>query len=169
MGEGETRKSLEAFIERFRYIIGSFLLLLIMIGSGITLYRESVLRVSYDDKLTRLENKVEELEGSISRVDFQEAKKLVETTKNTSYASNDTGKVAGVTTQEKEQTLGVIDLNTATLSELDSLPGIGPVYAQRIIDYRNSQGGFKSIEEVKKVKGIGDKTFEKFKDRITIK
>ncbi|TSC95989.1 MAG: competence protein ComEA [Candidatus Berkelbacteria bacterium Licking1014_2] len=61
-----------------------------------------------------------------------------------------------------------INLNTASLSQLDSLPGIGPVYAQRIIDYRQANGGFKSIDEIKNVKGIGDKTFEKLKDKITI-
>jgi competence protein ComEA len=54
------------------------------------------------------------------------------------------------------------------LAELDSLPGIGPVYAQRIIDYRNANGGFKNIDEVKNVKGIGEKTFEKFKELISV-
>jgi len=68
--------------------------------------------------------------------------------------------------QDKE--IGKINLNTATLAELDSLPGIGATYAQRIIDYRNEKGGFKSIDEVKNVKGIGEKTYEKFKDKISI-
>lgn len=61
-----------------------------------------------------------------------------------------------------------ININSASLAELDSLPGIGPVYAQRIIDYRSQNSGFKSLEEIQNVKGIGPKTFEKIKDRIDI-
>lgn len=67
-----------------------------------------------------------------------------------------------------EPKIGLININTASLSELDSLPGIGPAYAQRIIDYRENHGGFKSVEEIKNVSGIGTKTFEKIKDKITI-
>ncbi|HET7090205.1 MAG TPA: ComEA family DNA-binding protein [Anaerolineae bacterium] len=61
-----------------------------------------------------------------------------------------------------------IDINTATLEQLDSLPGIGPVIAQRIIDYRTTNGPFASIEQIKEVKGIGDALFENIKDRITV-
>jgi len=63
---------------------------------------------------------------------------------------------------------GKININTATAEELDSLSGIGPAYAQRIIEYRQSHGGFKSIEEITEIKGIGPKTFEKIKNEITI-
>ena len=77
--------------------------------------------------------------------------------------------VAGATTTAATSSQGaVVNINSATLSELDSLPGIGPTYAQRIIDYRVANGGFKSIDQIKNVSGIGDKTFEKFKDQITI-
>ncbi|WP_019230238.1 helix-hairpin-helix domain-containing protein [Sedimentibacter sp. B4] len=62
---------------------------------------------------------------------------------------------------------GKININTATKDNLMSLPGIGEVYAQRIIDYRNGKL-FSSIEEIKEVQGIGDKIFEKIKDSITI-
>ena len=61
-----------------------------------------------------------------------------------------------------------ININTAdeeTLSE--NLTGIGPAIAERIISYRNHYGGFQTIEELKNVKGIGDKIFEKIKDNIT--
>ena len=63
---------------------------------------------------------------------------------------------------------GVININTATLSELQNINGIGEVKAQSIIDYREKNGGFKSIEEIKNVDGIGSKTFEKIKDQISI-
>lgn len=54
-----------------------------------------------------------------------------------------------------------VSINDGTLADLDTLPGIGPVKAQAIIDYRLKIGGFKSLEELKAVKGIGDKTFQK--------
>jgi competence protein ComEA len=62
----------------------------------------------------------------------------------------------------------VINLNTATLDQLDSLPGIGPVIAQRIIDYRESERGFTTIEEIIQVSGIGEATFAKIEDLITV-
>ena len=61
-----------------------------------------------------------------------------------------------------------INLNTATLEELMTLDRIGPKYAQRIIDYRETHGAFEQIEDIMKVKGIGPKTFEANKDKITI-
>ena len=61
-----------------------------------------------------------------------------------------------------------INLNTATLEELITLERIGPKYAQRIIDYRETNGPFEKIEDIMKVKGIGPKTFEANKDKITV-
>ena len=55
---------------------------------------------------------------------------------------------------------GLLDLNTATIYDLEELPEIGPVLAQRILDYREANGGFVSVEELKNVDGIGDKIFE---------
>lgn len=63
---------------------------------------------------------------------------------------------------------GIININSASLSELQNINGIGEVKAQSIIDYREKSGGFKSIEDIKNVEGIGDKTFEKIKDKISI-
>jgi competence protein ComEA len=56
---------------------------------------------------------------------------------------------------------GQVSINNGTFAELDSLTGIGPVKAQAIIDYRSRIGGFKSLEELKAVKGIGEKTYQK--------
>ncbi len=61
-----------------------------------------------------------------------------------------------------------ININTATLEELDRLPGIGPSIAQAIIDYRTANGPFKTIEDINNVKGIGDALFAKIKDSITV-
>lgn len=63
---------------------------------------------------------------------------------------------------------GKVNINTATAEELDTLPGVGPAIAQRIIDYRTASGPFQSVEDIKNVRGIGDATFEKLKDKITV-
>ncbi|MGI9950836.1 helix-hairpin-helix domain-containing protein [Moorellaceae bacterium AZ2] len=63
---------------------------------------------------------------------------------------------------------GKININTAGLEELDSLPGIGPALAQRILDYRQQHGPFRSIEDLQNVSGIGVKRFEELKDLITV-
>jgi competence protein ComEA len=61
-----------------------------------------------------------------------------------------------------------VNLNTATLAELDTLPGVGPSTAQKILDYRTAQGGFKSVEDLNNVSGIGDVTFAELKDLVTV-
>ena len=63
---------------------------------------------------------------------------------------------------------GMVNINTATLEQLDTLSGIGPAIAQRIIDYREKIGGFKSIEQITEVSGIGESTFARIKDTITV-
>ena len=61
-----------------------------------------------------------------------------------------------------------LNINTATIPELDQLPGIGPVLAQRIVDYRDSHGGYKAVEELVKVNGIGDAKLMEILDLITV-
>lgn len=63
---------------------------------------------------------------------------------------------------------GLINLNTATLADLDTLPGVGPVLAQRILDARDAQGGFRAVTDLRKVDGIGDARYEQLKDLVTV-
>ena len=62
----------------------------------------------------------------------------------------------------------VINLNTATVEQLDTLPGVGAKVAARIIEYRQKNGPFKKIEDLMNVRGIGEKNFLKIKSRITV-
>jgi competence protein ComEA len=62
----------------------------------------------------------------------------------------------------------VVNLNTATVSQLATLPGIGETAAQRIVEYRDKNGGFKKVEELMNVKGIGEKSFLKLKPLVTL-
>ncbi len=66
------------------------------------------------------------------------------------------------------QDSGKIDINTASVEQLTNITGIGPAIAQRIVDYREKNGGFSTVEEIVNVRGIGEKTFEKIKNDITV-
>jgi competence protein ComEA len=63
---------------------------------------------------------------------------------------------------------GPTNLNTATVAQLDALPGVGKSTAQRIVEYRQKNGSFKKIEELMNVKGVGEKSFLKLKPLITV-
>ena len=71
-------------------------------------------------------------------------------------------------TKEEPSKDNKISINTATQEELQTLPGIGESKAKAIIEYREQNNGFKDIEEIKNISGIGESTFDKFKEYITI-
>ena len=64
--------------------------------------------------------------------------------------------------------MAAVNLNTATKEELDGVKGIGPVKAQAIIEYRTKNGLFKSVDDLKNVKGFGDKTVAKMRSELTV-
>ena len=88
----------------------------------------------------------------------------VTTDKVTNTQPNTATTVNTAPPQEK----GKYNLNNATIEELQDLPGIGEVIAKRIVQYREVNGGFASIEDICQVDGIGEKRFEQIKDFITV-
>jgi competence protein ComEA len=68
----------------------------------------------------------------------------------------------------KASTSGPVNLNTATVTQLEALPGIGKSTAERILEYREKSGGFKKIEDLMNVRGIGEKSFLKLKPLVTV-
>ncbi|AVK84234.1 competence protein ComEA [Lysinibacillus sp. B2A1] len=76
---------------------------------------------------------------------------------------------SGISSSESNQKNQKVNLNKADEAALSTLSGIGPSKAQSIISYREENGSFTTIEDLKKVSGIGEKTFEKLKDSITVK
>ena len=61
-----------------------------------------------------------------------------------------------------------VNLNTATMAQLETLPGIGPATSQRIVDYRQQNSGFKKVEELMNIRGIGEVSFLRLKSLVTL-
>ena len=80
------------------------------------------------------------------------------------------GSMASAQQAEKSAagTAATINLNSATVEQLEALPGIGPKTAQLIVEYRQKSGGFKKVEELMNVKGIGEKSFLKLKPMLVV-
>ena len=82
---------------------------------------------------------------------------------------SDTGQAGTSTSTSSSDKTTKININKATQTELESIPGIGPSIAQKIIDYREVNGNYTSVEDVKNVSGIGDAKYEKMKEYIKVK
>ena len=105
--------------------------------------------------------------------DKEEIEYITEDVAKNNIVNND-----GIVTDEKENNKNktniesekkvMVNINKATQAELENLPGIGPAIATRIIEYRNENGKFSSIDDIKNVKGIGDAKYEKIKDSIEV-
>lgn len=85
------------------------------------------------------------------------------------YAADQDFAGVGKASPTQSQLMSLININTATQTELESLTGIGPVYAKAIIQYRLENGPFEKIEDIQEVKGIGPVTFEKIRTSITVR
>ena len=101
-------------------------------------------------------------DGQQIRVPEKGAAKSSGTSKSTSSSTS------ASKSSETADAGGLININTADEAELDKLPGVGPSTAQKIIEYRETEGPFASPEDLMKVKGIGKAKYEKMKERITV-
>ena len=160
---------------------GKFCLLLFLLCSLLYLFlsvKESGEKVLYQG---RAGEQSEAAEATEKETDVMEKetdvmeKKTESAAENSSHAiqdSEDETENGTVKEQVKElvseKKSGKININTANSEELQSLKGIGPSTASSIIAYREEYGGFSSIEEIMNVKRIGEKTFAKIKDRISV-
>jgi len=113
---------------------------------------------------------VEEMKKGSTTVKVVEKECICPEIKNDACINNnDSTELNSTTNQDKEENINTkVSLNKATQKELETLTGIGASKAKAIIEYRDKNGGFKTIDELKSVSGIGDSTFEKIKDDITI-
>lgn len=132
--------------------------------------KPGVYNMSMEDRLIKL---VEMAGGFTQKADIQAvnlAEKLEDEAfiKIPSVIVDSNGEIVNAATISGTQNSGKININTATKEQLETLPRIGEALAQRIIDYRESNGRFKDINEINNVSGIGDKIFESLKDIITI-
>ena len=100
-------------------------------------------------------------------VDSENSSVTFTNTNKTSNSTSNTSKKENNNTNSK-QSSGIVNLNSATVEELQTLPGIGESKAKAIIQYREENGGFKSVDELTNVSGIGESTLEKIKANITI-
>ena len=126
----------------------------------------------------RLATAVEKVGGTTKKADLNSVNMAVKLQDEMHYIIPKIGEV----TKENESKLEInnntnqgeisktsqININTATIEELDKLPGVGEATANKIVNHRNDNGEFKTIEEIKNVNGIGDKKFEDMKNLICV-
>lgn len=137
---------IDNFLFRWRFLIGSVLIAIILAGSlAIWWDKRRGANEAENVRLIELQNQNDQLRKELSGQSEQ---------------------VAGVADVQGVE--NKININTADLALLDKLPGIGPAKAQAIISYRESSGAFQSAEDIKNVKGIGDKSYEDLKNLITV-
>ena len=106
-------------------------------------------------------------DGQQLAIPYKEGSSVVATTSSPLFTSSSPGGDNSTATPSSSDA-NLININTATAEELDTLPGIGPTTAQKIIAYRQTNGPFATIEDILKVSGIGPATFDNIKALITV-
>lgn len=129
-----------------------------------------------DDYYNNLEKQFEartamlrEKENKLMKHYFPPLKEKEITTVSIDTVTVDSSRKAAAEKNDQQADNGLIDINKADQQTLESLPGIGPTYAKRIINYREKKGGFKSFKELIKIKGIGKKRLENLKPFIKLR
>jgi comEA protein len=151
-----------------------FLLIALLVGSGITFYKKD--HPSFAPELVFNQNPSgsSEIRSQFSpdpkdtNSPWQDTSHEISKNIITSSVSGQLKKNRSLSIRENALEK-IVDLNSASASQLELLPQIGPVLSQRIINYRNTKGKFKKIEDLLKVPGIGPKTFDKIKEFVAVK
>jgi len=141
-------------LTRQERLVIQFLALFFLIGSGIHFYKN---KVAHRKVIVFIEQDVEVSE-------FKERARQIDSV----FFEGEQKPGKSGRSMNEQKIFKKVNLNTATAEELMSLSKIGKVTAQRILDYRNEQGLFKSVDELLNVKGIGVKTLERIKGEVTI-
>jgi comEA protein len=151
-----------------------FLLVALLVGSGITLYKKY--HPGFAPELVFNQNS-----SGFSEIGSQFSPDPEDTnspSRDTSHVISKNIITSPVSDRQKANRISStsenalkekVDLNSASASQLELLPQIGPVLSQRIINHRNTKGKFQKVEDLLKVPGIGPKTFDKIKGLITVK
>ena len=151
--EGNIKVDIKGAIKNpgvYEIIVGSRITDLIKLAGGTTL--------DADLDATNLSSKLND-ENCVVIYKIGEAEKIKSFQSNTNSAA----------IANSDEGIAIVNINTASKEELKTLTGIGDAKADAIIKYREENGGFKSVEELTKVSGIGEKTLEKFFDKVDIK
>ncbi|MEI8143121.1 MAG: ComEA family DNA-binding protein [Candidatus Berkelbacteria bacterium] len=156
------------FVDKYRLYIGGGLLIFVIVLSGGLLWLENRGEPEWQAEYKELSARLSALESktadkSLGSPSVSSEQSIAVASASSESQSSSTSKTAAIIAPK-----GKVNINTANAAQLDTLPGIGAAYAGRIIDYRVAKGGFKTLEELKNVKGIGDATFNKLKDFITL-
>lgn len=127
----------------------------------------------------RLATAVEKVGGTTKKADLDGVNMAIRVQDEMHYIIPKMGEVVkdnnsqaikeGNINQDESSKASQININIATIEELDTLPGVGEATANKIVNHRSEKGDFKSVEEIKNVNGIGDKKFEDMKDLICVK
>ncbi len=124
---------------------------------------------------TRLHDAIDKVGGVTDEADLNRVNLAIKVQDEQHYVipkigeEIDLNSSAGNTTTPKlDDKVSSVNINTATIEELDTLPGVGEATANKIVNYRDENGKFNSIEEIKNVNGIGDKKYEEIKELIDI-
>jgi comEA protein len=145
-------------LDKYGSFIGITLVIIILVGGLIIIWARNNSTQSNASE----SSESEELAGKISELESK--MKVLEENQQKIAGANVTQNNDSTDLQKSDK----ININTADQKTLESLPGIGEKRAADIINYRQSNGGFKDISEIKNIKGIGESIYSKIKDQISI-